>query len=60
MIKEIVEKEAAAIWSGEFAREFAEEYRSGLIVLNRLLNNHKRSKLVEAERRLYKALGRIK
>jgi len=59
-IKEIVEKEAAEIWSGEFAREFAEEYRSGMIVLSRLLDVHKRSRLVEAERRLYKALGRIK
>lgn len=58
LVKEIVRREAEEIWSGQFAREFAEEKRSGMVVLNRLLKIHKRSRLVEAERSLLKALGR--
>ena len=60
LIKDIIKKEAEEIWSGQFAREFTQEKMSGSIVLNRLLKIYKQSKLVEAERRLYKALGRIK
>jgi len=60
LIKDIIKKEAEEIWSGQFAREFTQEKMSGSIVLNRLLKIYKQSKLVEAERRLYKALGRIR
>ena len=60
IIKDIVKKEAEEIWDGRFAREFTQEKESGSIVLNRLLKVNKESDLAKAEKRLYKALGRIK
>ncbi len=60
LVKDIAKKEAEEIWVGQFAKEFSQEKASGSIVSNRLLKAHKESGLVKAERRLYKALGRIK
>ena len=56
LIKDIVEKEADEIWSGEFAREFSQEKLSGMPVLSRLTNIYKSSDLVKAERKLFEAL----
>lgn len=41
-------------------KEFAEEKTSGSIILNRLLEISRRSKIADVERKLYGALGRIK
>ncbi len=56
IVKEVVEKEAEEIWSGEFAREFAEEKASQMIVMNRLKKILQSSDLVTAEGRVLKAL----
>lgn len=56
VIREIVESEADEIWSGEFAREFAEEKYSGMILMNRLKEIFGSSDLVKVERKLLKAI----
>jgi ketol-acid reductoisomerase len=60
MIRDIVESEAEEIWSGEFAREFAEEKLSGMIMMNRLKEVLGSSDLVKVEKRLLEALKRGK
>ncbi|MEM4290339.1 MAG: NAD(P)-binding domain-containing protein [Nitrososphaerota archaeon] len=59
-LRDIVRKEAHEIWTGQFAKEFTEDKISGSIILNRLLETSKRTKLAESEKRLFKLLGRIK
>ena len=59
-IKEIVRKEAAEIWSGEFAREITMDKLSGYVVLNRMWRLARETNLAKAERKLYKILGRGK
>jgi ketol-acid reductoisomerase len=60
MIRDIVESEAEEIWSGEFAREFAEEKLSGMIMMNRLKEVLGSSDLVKVEKRLLETLKRGK
>ncbi|RLG02918.1 MAG: ketol-acid reductoisomerase [Thaumarchaeota archaeon] len=55
-IEDIVEEEAEKIWNGEFAREFAEEKLSGMLVLRRLRKIFGEMDLVKAEKKLFEAL----
>lgn len=57
-VKEIVRKEAADIWSGEFAREWSLDQSCGSVVLNRMWKIARESRLAKIEDRLYKTLGR--
>jgi len=57
-VKEMVRKEAADIWSGEFAREWSLDESCGSVVLNRMWKIARESRLARAEDKLYKALGR--
>ena len=57
-VKEMVRKEAADIWSGEFAREWSLDESCGSVVLNRMWKIARESRLARTEDKLYKALGR--
>lgn len=57
-VKEMVKKEAADIWSGEFAKEWSLDKSRQSSVLNRMWKIARESKLARTEDRLYKALGR--
>jgi len=56
--RESTRKEAADIWSGEFAKEWSHDQASGCEVLNRMWKMARDSKLAQAEDRLYRILGR--
>ena len=53
---EDVEEEAEKIWNVGFAREFAEEKLSGMLVLRRLRKIFGEMDLVKAEKKLFEAL----
>jgi len=54
-LRDIIRREAEEIWSGQFARELAEEKMSGFIVLNRLLKLYREGGVADAEKKLRRA-----
>ncbi|BBD73063.1 ketol-acid reductoisomerase [Sulfodiicoccus acidiphilus] len=57
-VRELVEGEAAQIWSGEFAREWSLEQQAGTPVFSRLWRLARESSMSKEEHELYRALKR--
>jgi len=57
-VKDLIYKEAIKILDGTFAREWAEEQATGLVVFNRLHEMAREHPMEAEEKKLYKILGR--